>query len=48
MICEQSGEVSISTMQPSLLGSFFPEADLGEIAAEVEAQTVAIVDEAAA
>ena len=48
MVCEQAGEVFISPMRPSLLGSFFPEAHLDEIAAEVEAQIVAIVDEAAA
>jgi uncharacterized protein (DUF302 family) len=48
MVYEQSGKVSISTMKPSLIGAFFPEAQLTEIAAEVEAQITAIVDEAAA
>ena len=47
MVYEQDGEVSISTMRPSLLGAFFPEAQLEEIAAEVEQQIVAIVDDAA-
>ncbi len=47
MVYEESGETYISTMRPSLLGSFFPEAHLDEIAAEVEAEIVAIVDEAA-
>ncbi len=47
MVYEQAGEVWISTMRPSLLGSFFPEAHLEAIAAEVEAQIIAIVDEAA-
>jgi len=48
MVYEQSGKVFISAMRPSLLGSFFPEAHLEEIAAEVETQIIAIVDEAAA
>lgn len=46
MVYEQSGRVFISTMRPSLLGTFFPEAHLEEIAAEVETQIIAIVDEA--
>ncbi len=48
MVYEEAGEVFISTMKPSLIGAFFPEAQLTEIAAEVEAQIIAIVDEAAA
>ena len=47
MVYELSGDVSISTMRPSLIGAFFPEAHLEEIAAEVEADIIAIVDEAA-
>ena len=47
MVYEQSGETFISTMRPSLLGSFFPEAHIDRIAAEVEAQITAIVDQAA-
>ena len=47
MVYEESSETFISTMRPSLLGSFFPEAHLDEIATEVEAQIIAIVDDAA-
>jgi uncharacterized protein (DUF302 family) len=47
MVYEDSGETFISTMRPSLIGTFFPEAQIDEIAAEVEAQIIAIVDEAA-
>lgn len=42
------GEVFITTMRPSLIGSFYPEAGIDAIAAEVEAAILAIVDEAAA
>jgi uncharacterized protein (DUF302 family) len=48
MVYEQSGAVAISTMRPTLIGAFFPEAQLERIAAEVESKIVAIVDEAAA
>ncbi len=48
MVYEQGGQVSISTMRPTLIGAFFPEAQLEHVAAEVEAKIVAIVDDAAA
>lgn len=48
MVYEQSGEVFISTMRPSLIGAFFPEAGIDAVAADVEEQIKAIVDEAAA
>ncbi len=48
MVYERSGEVFIATMRPSLIGAFFPEAGIDEIAGEVETQIRAIVDEAAA
>jgi uncharacterized protein (DUF302 family) len=48
MVWEKDGVVSISTMRPTLIGGFFPEAQVDEIAAEVEAVIFAIVDEAAA
>ncbi len=38
----------ISTMRPTLMGNFFPDADIGGVAAEVEAKIFAIVEEAAA
>jgi uncharacterized protein (DUF302 family) len=48
MIYEQSGEVRISAMRPSLLASLFPEAHVEEVADQVEAQVIGIVNEAAA
>jgi uncharacterized protein (DUF302 family) len=47
MIYEESGKVSISTMRPSLLATFFPDARLEGVAGEVERQIIEIVDEAA-
>lgn len=47
MVYERDGEVHISTMRPSLIGSFFPEAGIGEVATEVEGVLVDIIDEAA-
>ena len=47
MVYEQEGAVFITTMRPSLIGSFYPEADIDAIAAEVEEAIIAIVDEAA-
>ena len=48
MVYEQDGAVSISTMRPSLIGGFYPDAGIDGIATEVESIVVAIVDEAAA
>ncbi|MBI5232472.1 MAG: DUF302 domain-containing protein [Coriobacteriales bacterium] len=48
MVYEEDGTVNISTMRPTLIGGFFPQADLDEIAAEVERSITEIVDEAAA
>jgi uncharacterized protein (DUF302 family) len=48
MVYAEHGEVFITTMRPSLIGSFYPQADIGGIAAEVELAIFAIVDEAAA
>jgi len=47
MVYEQDGKVLISTMRPTLMGNFFPEADIGGVAAEVEAKIFAIVEDAA-
>jgi len=47
MVYEQGGEVSIATMRPSLIAGFFPQADVGAVAAEVESVIVQIIDEAA-
>jgi len=48
MVYEQAGEVFISTMRPSLIGGFFPDAEIDDVAAEVEAAILQIIDEAAA
>jgi uncharacterized protein (DUF302 family) len=48
MVYVQDSGVFISTMRPSLIGSFFPEAGIGPVAARVEEELVAIIDEAAA
>jgi uncharacterized protein (DUF302 family) len=48
MVYVQDDAVNISTMRPSLIGGFFPEAGIGEVAAEVERVLVEIIDEAAA
>ena len=47
MVYEQDDEVRIPTMRPSLIGGFFPEADIGEVAQEVESALLEIIDEAA-
>ena len=47
MVYEKDGEVFISTMRPSLIGGFFPEAGIADVAMEVEAAIVGIIDEAA-
>jgi hypothetical protein len=47
MVYVKGGEVFISTMRPSLIGGFFPEADIGDVAMEVESVLMAIIDEAA-
>jgi len=47
MVYEQDGDVLISTMRPTLLARFFPDAEIEDVAAEVEAKIFAIVDDAA-
>jgi len=47
MVYEQDGDVLISTMRPTLIGTFFPDAEIADVAAEVEAKIFAIVEEAA-
>lgn len=46
-VYEKSGEVFISTMRPSLIGTFFPDAGIDDVAAEVEGVLFAVVEEAA-
>jgi len=48
MVYDENGEVFITTMRPSLIGSFYPEAGIDDVAAEVERAILAIVDDAAA
>ena len=47
MVYERDGEVLIGTMKPTLIGGFFPDAELDEIAGQVEVVVKRIVDEAA-
>lgn len=47
-VYEEDGRTLIATMRPTAIGALFPEADLGDLPAEVEAIVRAIVDEAAA
>jgi uncharacterized protein (DUF302 family) len=44
----EQGKTFISTMRPSVLADFFPDADIKAIAAEVEKKVLEIVDAAAA
>lgn len=48
MVYVQDGDTFIATMRPTLLGGFFPDAGIDDVAAEVEREIFAIVDEAAA
>ena len=48
MVYAEGGKVFISTMRPTLIGGFFPEAGIGDVAAEVEDVLVNVIDEAAA
>jgi uncharacterized protein (DUF302 family) len=48
MVYIEDGRTLISTMRPTLIGGFFPEAGIADTAAEVEQVLFAIIDEAAA
>jgi uncharacterized protein (DUF302 family) len=48
MVYIEDGRTLISTMRPTLIGGFFPEAGIAGTAAEVEQVLFAIIDEAAA
>jgi uncharacterized protein (DUF302 family) len=48
MIYAEGRKVFISTMRPTLIGGFFPEAGIGEVAAEVERILEGVIDTAAA
>ncbi|HEX9094057.1 MAG TPA: DUF302 domain-containing protein [Coriobacteriia bacterium] len=47
MVYVQAGQVRISTMRPSLIGGFFPDAGIDDVAAEVESVLVDVIEEAA-
>ncbi len=47
MVYVKDGETFVSTMRPSLMSAFFPEAHIEDTAEEVEAVIIAIVDDAA-
>jgi uncharacterized protein (DUF302 family) len=48
MVYAEKGEVFITTMRPTLISSFFPDADISAVAAEVEAILIGVVNTAAA
>ncbi|MRR12150.1 DUF302 domain-containing protein, partial [bacterium] len=48
MIYAENGQVHISTMRPRLISTFFPEAGIDGIAAQVEDILIGVIDEAAA
>jgi uncharacterized protein (DUF302 family) len=47
MVYEEGGAVFISTMRPTLIGHFFPQADLEEVASAVERELIEIIHAAA-
>ena len=47
MVYEQDGDVLISTMRPTLIDTFFPDAEITHIARAAEEKIFAIVEEAA-
>jgi uncharacterized protein (DUF302 family) len=48
MVYAEQGKVFITTMRPSLIKDFFPNADIGAVAQQVEDVLIAIMDKAAA
>jgi uncharacterized protein (DUF302 family) len=46
VVYEQAGRRYISTLKPSVIGEFYPHADIGDTAADVERVLTAVVDEA--
>ncbi len=47
MVYAEGGEVFITTMRPSLIAGFFPEADISDVADTVEDVLIGIMDKAA-
>lgn len=48
MVYAENGQVHISTMRPRLIGAFFPETGIDEVAAQVEEILIGVIDTAAA
>jgi uncharacterized protein (DUF302 family) len=48
MVYAENGQAFISTMRPTLIGGFFPEAGIQDVAAAVEDVLVGVIDSAAA
>lgn len=46
IVYEQNGERFISTLKPSVIGDFYPEADIADAAAAVEKVLVAVIETA--
>ncbi len=47
MIYAEGDAVKVSTMRPTIIGGFFPDADLGDVPGEVERAIVGIMERAA-
>lgn len=47
VVYEKDGETLISTLRPSVIGSFYPNAGIEDVAAEVEAILLSVVGSAA-
>ena len=48
MVYTENGGVFISTMRPTLIGGFFPEAGIQDVAAAVESILTGVIDESSA
>lgn len=48
MVYADKGQVFVSTMRPTLISSFFPDAGIDSVAREVEDIIVRVIDQAAA
>lgn len=44
MVYAQGGRVFITTMRPTLIGGFFPEADIADVASAVEEILTGVID----
>jgi uncharacterized protein (DUF302 family) len=48
MVYAEQGKVFISTMRPTLISQFFPQADIGDVARDVEKTLIGIINRAGA